>query len=238
MSELHTIVSGPPATAGDVVVMWVHGVDSDATVWDAAVELVAADHPSVAIDLPGHGGSPGSDDEAAYGREVVLDAIDEVVAGVRAGAPGARVVWVGHSLGGYLGLAHALTRSGAEAVDGLVLVSTGPGFRDPEAMASWNDRVRANAPKYSVREAAATIAFHHDSMVMERLAELTLPTALVIGDGDKAFLGANDYLERKLPHASRTTVEGARHFVMRSHPAAVASAVSTVVAEVEGDSDA
>ena len=123
----------------------------------------------------------------------------------------------------------------AAAIDALVLVSTGPGFRDPQAMTAWNDRVRANAPNYTVSETAATIAFHHDSMVMERLTELELPMALVIGDGDKAFLGANDYLERKVPHASRTTVEDARHFVMRSHPESVAGAVATVVAELQGD---
>ena len=71
---------------------------------------------------------------------------------------------------------------------------------------------------------------------MERLADLTLPLAIVIGAGDRAFLGANDYLERKLPHAHRTTVEDARHFVMRSHPESVADAVTTVVAELEADS--
>lgn len=234
-TELHTIITGPPAADDDTVVLWVHGVDSDATVWDAAVGLVSADRMCVAIDLLGHGSSPVSDDEDDYRRDAVLADIDAVIAGVRAEAPGARIVWVGHSLGGYLGMAHALTRAGEEAVDGLVLVSTGPGFRDPDAMSSWNERVRANAPKYSVTETAATIAFHHDSMVMERLSELQLPITLVIGDGDKAFLGANDYLERKLPHATRTTVEDARHFVMRSHPDSVAAAVAIVAAELEGD---
>lgn len=234
-TELHTVITGPPAAANDAVVLWVHGVDSDSEVWDPAIALVSADHPCVAADLPGHGKSPVSGDEADYHRDVVLSDIDAVIAAVRADAPGARIVWVGHSLGGYLGLAHALTRPADKAVDALVLVSTGPGFRDPDAMTSWNDRVRANAPTYAVSETAATIAFHHDSMVMERLTELELPVALVIGDGDKAFLGANDYLERKLPHATRTTVAEARHFVMRSHPESVAGAVATVVAELEGD---
>ena len=234
-TELHTVITGPPAAADDTVVLWVHGVDSDTTVWDPAVALVSAEHPCVAIDLPGHGGSPVPAEEAAYHRDAVLADLDAVIAGIRAEAPGARIVWVGHSLGGYLGLAHALTRGENAAIDALVLVSTGPGFRDPDAMTSWNDRVRANAPKYTVSETAATIAFHHDSMVMERLSDLELPVALVIGDGDKAFLGANDYLERKLPHASRTTVAEARHFVMRSHPESVAAAVATVVAELEGD---
>ena len=95
------------------------------------------------------------------------------------------------------------------------------------------DQPRVGFEEEPLKELAATIAFHVDSLVMDRLPELTLPIALVIGDGDKGFLGANDYLERKLPHASRTTVEDARHFVMKSHPEAVAAAVATVVGELQ-----
>ena len=221
MTELHTVNAGPPPTTDTVTV-----------VWDAAVALVAASHPCVSVDLPGHGDSPEPADPAAYQRDAVLADLDAVITNIRADDPHQRIVLVGHSLGGYLGLAHALTRDQETGVDALVLVSTGPGFRDPDAMANWNERVRANAPTYAVRELVATIAFHVDSLVMDRLTELTLPVSLVIGDGDRAFLGANDYLERKLPHASRTTVEGARHFVMKSHPESVAAAVDTVVGEL------
>lgn len=233
MTDLHTVTTGPPIDHATITVLWVHGVDSDTHVWDPAVELVATRHPCVSVDLPGHGASPQPTDAAAYEREAVLADLDTVIAGIRAIDADQRIVLVGHSLGGYLGLAHALSRDDERGVDALVLVSAGPGFRDPAAMQSWNERVRANAPRYAVSELAATIAFHVDSMVMERLAELTLPVALVIGDGDKGFLGANDYLERKLPQATRTTVEGARHFVMKSHPESVAAAVTTVVGELQ-----
>ena len=229
MTRLHTVTAGPAASADSVTTLWVHGVDSDTHVWDPALALVAADHPCIAVDLPGHGESPAPSDPAAYGRDRVLDDLDAVITALRTAAPGQKVVLVGHSLGGYLGLAHALTRHGEHRVDGLVRVSTGPGFRDPDAMEQWNERVRANASSYAVSEMAAPLAFHVDSMVMDRLTALTLPVALVIGAGDKGFLGANDYLERKLPHATRTTVDDARHFVMRSHPESVAEAIATVI---------
>lgn len=230
-TPLHVTHTGPEDST--VSVLWIHGVDSDSHVWDRAVELVDHELHCVAVDLPGHGESPAPDDSSAYEREPVLSDLDEVIDTLRVHHPARAVVLVGHSLGGYLGLAHVLTRhESATRVDGLVLVSAGPGFRDPAAMQTWNERVEANSDNYSVSRVAASIAFHVDSMVMDRLTDVGVPVALVIGDGDRAFLGANDYLEKKLPHAQRTTVEGGRHFVMKSHPESVAAAVRSIAAEV------
>jgi pimeloyl-ACP methyl ester carboxylesterase len=220
-TDLHIRTTGSGPT-----VLFVHGLDSNADVWTPVIELLD-DHKCVAIDLPGHGDSPISDDPAAYEREALLNELDQVLAELDS-----PVVLVGHSLGGYLGMAHALTRPGALAA--LVLVSTGPGFRDPDARESWNMRVRENTSDYAIPEIAAGVAFHIDSMVIDRMPELTLPLALVIGDGDRAYLGANDYMEKKLPHAQRTTVEGARHYVMRSHPDDVATAVRSMTTAVRG----
>ncbi len=220
-TDLHTTRTGAGPT-----VLFVHGLDSDADVWTPTIDLLP-DHTCVAVDLPGHGQSPTSHDPADYERDAVLARLDELITDLEP-----PVVLVGHSLGGYLGMAHALTRPGAIAA--MVLVATGPGFRDPEARERWNARVSDSTDDYKVPAIAASIAFHADSMVIDRITELTLPLALVIGDGDKAYLGANDYMEKKLPHARRTTVEGARHYVMRSHPAAVADAVRSLTGTTRG----
>ena len=232
MTKLHVAHAGP-TDSDQPIVLWVHGLDSDGHCWDNPVALVSRTTACASVDLPGHGESPTPDRESAYKRAAVLSDIDAVIANLRTDNPDRRIVWVGHSLGGYLGMAHALSRTDrALSINGLVLVSTGPGFRDPDAMQGWNDRVRKNSSAYSVSEEASTIAFHSDSMVMDGLSELTLPISLVIGDGDRAFVGANDYLEKKLPHAVRVTVEGARHFVMKSHPESVAVGVETVLGEL------
>jgi pimeloyl-ACP methyl ester carboxylesterase len=220
--KLHTTTRGEGPT-----VLFVHGLDDDGTLWERAVDLLADDHRCVSVDLPGHGSSPVSDDPRVYERDAVLDAIDAVLAGLDA-----PVVLVGHSLGGYLGLAHVLTRPGALA--SLVLVATGPGFRDPVARESWNERVAANAPDYGISETAARIAFHVDSMVIDHLTEIEIPVALVVGSRDKGFLGANDYFEKKLPQAIRTTVDDGGHKVMRSHPEVIAEAVRSMVAATAG----
>lgn len=223
-TDLHVQTAGEGPT-----VLFLHGLDSDSAVWSPVIELLA-DHTCVTVDLPGHGQSPVSDDPTRYERETVLADLDDVI-----GKLVAPVVLVGHSLGGYLGMAHGLTRPGA--VDAMVLVSTGPGFRDPDAREGWNERVRENAKDYEIPEIAAAVAFHIDSMVIDQMTELTLPLALVIGDGDKAYLGANNYMEKKLSHAQRTTVEGARHYVMRSHPEPVATAIRSMSAAARESSN-
>ena len=66
-------------------------------------------------------------------------------------------------------------------------------------------------------------------MVIDRLTEVALPVGLLVGSRDKAFLGANDYMERKLPDVRRRTIEDGRHRLMRTNAADVADIAREVV---------
>lgn len=217
ITALHTETIGE----GPAVVL-VHGMADDASVWAGTVEALSDDCACTTVDLPGHGRSPAPSEKAAYEREAVLESIDAVLA--RSGP----AVYVGHSLGGYLGLTHCLTRPGV--IQGLVLVATGPGFRDAAAMQDWNDRVRLSAPRLDIPRVATTTSLHTDSMVINRLTEVTVPVGLLVGSNDRAFLGATDYMERKLPDVRRRTIDDGRHRLMRTHPDAVADMVRDVAA--------
>ena len=209
---------------GPAVVL-VHGIADDSSIWAPTVAALSADCACTAIDLPGHGRSPTPTEASAYERETLLASIDEVLTDT------GPAVLVGHSLGGYLGLAHAITRPGV--LRGLVLVATGPGFRDAAAMQDWNDRVHLSASRLDIAPVATTASLHTDSMVIDRLAEVTVPVGLLVGSRDRAFLGANDYMERKLPEARRRTIDEGRHRLMLTHSTEVADMVREVLAATD-----
>jgi 2-succinyl-6-hydroxy-2,4-cyclohexadiene-1-carboxylate synthase len=107
--------------AGTPLVL-LHGFSGSASTWEPARALLGTRHRVIAIDLPGHGGSPAP--APAIRLRDVADALVAVLdrAGVRQAA------WLGYSLGGRAGL-HVATAHPSR-VSRLVLESTSPGIRD------------------------------------------------------------------------------------------------------------
>jgi pimeloyl-ACP methyl ester carboxylesterase len=175
----------------------------------------------VAVDLLGHGASPVPDDPAEYTRDRALDDLDDVL-----GELDQPAVLVGHSLGGYLALAHAATRPGVDR--GVVVLNTGPGYRDPVKREEWNDRSRRNAHRFGVPEQVTSLNLQEDSVVMDRLAEITTPTLVLAGSADRPeYTGAGEYLERKMPDARLVIVEDGGHSMHEdTHAAEVAELIA------------
>lgn len=190
--------------------------------------LLADRHTVVAVDLLGHGGSPVPDDPAEYTRDRALEDLDEILAGLHAPA-----VLVGHSLGGYLALAHAATRPAV--VRGIVVLNTGPGYRDAVKREEWNDRSRRNAHRFGVPEQVTTMNLQEDSVVMDRLAEIETPTLVLAGGADRPeYTGAGQYLERKMPSARFVVVDGGGHSMHEeSHAAEIAALIAEFVTSLD-----
>ncbi len=206
--------SGPP-------VVFIHGMGMSAATWSACIGLLSDRFTVVAVDLLGHGASPVPDDPAEYTRDRALDDLDDVLAELDQPA-----VLVGHSLGGYLALAHAATRPGLDR--GVVVLNTGPGYRDPVKREEWNDRSRRNAHRFGVPEQVTSLNLQEDSVVMDRLAEITTPTLVLAGSADRPeYTGAGEYLERKMPDARLVVVENGGHSMHEdSHAAEVAELIA------------
>jgi pimeloyl-ACP methyl ester carboxylesterase len=217
--QLNTVRSG----SGPAIV-FLHGLGMSAHTWDAVASHLSDRFAVVAVDLPGHGNSPCPEDPAAFTRDAALDDLDDVLSTLDGPA-----VLVGHSLGGYLALAHAATRP--DATRGVVVLNTGPGYRDSEKREAWNDRSRRNAHRFGVPERVAALNLQEDSVVMDRVAEMQTPTLVLAGGDDRPeYAGAGQYLERKMPNARLVVLEGGGHSMHEgSHAADVAAIISAFV---------
>ncbi len=129
----------------------------------------------------------------------------------------------------YLSLVFQLSRP--ERVRALLLVDTGPGFRDGEARAQWNARAIGKAARLEREglrdgEAAGTVhgmgakglalaargmVAQRDGRVIENLSNVGVPSLVVVGAQDTSFLAAAEYMRRKIPGAAKAAIPGAGH---------------------------
>jgi pimeloyl-ACP methyl ester carboxylesterase len=214
-------------------IVFIHGMGMSAGSWEAGMDQLADGYTVVAIDLLGHGASPVPEDPAEYTRDRALDDIDDVLGELLSDVDTPAVL-VGHSLGGYLALAYAATRS--DAVRGVVVINTGPGYRDPVKREEWNARSKRNAHRFGVPEQVTTLNLQDDSVVMDRLGDMKTPTLVLAGSEDRPeYTGAGEYLERKMPDARLVVVAGGGHSMHEdSHAAEVAELIRNFVTGLDG----
>ena len=221
-TRLHTVRlgNGPP-------IVFVHGMGTSAATWERCTELLADRFATIAVDLLGHGSSPVPANPEEYTRDRTLADLDDVLADLDEPA-----ALVGHSLGGYLALAHGATRPGVARA--IVVLNTGPGFRDPEKREGWNERSRRNSQRFGVPEQVTTMNLQDDSVVMDRLADIQTPTLVLAGGDDRPeYTGSGEYLERKMPDARLVVIAGGEHSRHESsHATEVSEAIANFVTQL------
>ena len=214
--------------SGGPALLLTHGYAATAAMFAANVPAIAARHLVITWDMRGHGGSDYPSGPAAYSPAAALDDMAALLA--ECGQD--RAVLGGHSLGGYLSLDFALTYP--ERVAGLVLLDTGPGFRNDAARDGWNRRAEGTATRLAEQGLAAlgsstelhsgehrdasglVLAARHtltqrDAHVLNGLPHITAPTLVIVGSDDAPFLGAADYMTAKIPLARKVVIPGAGH---------------------------
>ena len=176
--------------------------------------------------MRGHGRSDSPADPAEYSHAAcVAD-----MAALLDAAGAERAVIGGLSLGGFLSLAFCLQMP--DRVAALVLCDTGPGFRSDEARQRWNSRALATADRLErdglgpfgddsgptapghrsasgLALAARGMLAQADSQVIDGLASIRVPTLVLVGGRDEAFLGAADYVAAKIPGAQKVVIPDA-----------------------------
>jgi pimeloyl-ACP methyl ester carboxylesterase len=57
-----------------------------------------------------------------------------------------------------------------------------------------------------------------DSRVIDAIGDVAVPTLVIVGSEDEAFIGSSGYMARKIPGARLVVVEGAAHAANMTHP--------------------
>ena len=220
------------------LVLLSHGFGATSAMWRGQQPALSPRYRMVAWDLRGHGQTQSPEDPAAYSPEACVADTEALLdeAGVEQAVVG------GHSLGGYLSLAFADRYP--ERVRALLLVGTGPGFKRDEPRQKWNANATKQAEKLEAKgldalprgqsewagthhsasalaRAARGMLAQSDAQVYEALARVRVPTLVLVGAEDRAFLAAADVMEGKIAGATKVVISDAGHAVNVDQPEAV-----------------
>jgi len=124
-----------------------------------------------------------------------------------------------------------------EMVRALVICDSGPGFRNEAARADWNRKAHERAADLEARglavlegrsaetrqairhhrsaqglaHAARGMLTQQDASLIDGLAAVRVPTLVIVGDRDTPFIGASEYMAKKIPGARLEVIAGAGH---------------------------
>ncbi len=129
--------------------------------------LVAAGHRVLLWDYRGHGDSDAPEDPDSYSLDLVLDDLGRVLDW---GAKGEQAVLAGFSFGGAASLHFTLRHP--ERVRALVLIDTGPGFKNPEAQAGWLAQVERIATNLETKGLGSFVESRAAATAIGRRPEL------------------------------------------------------------------
>jgi len=220
-----------------------HGYSATSQMWAGQIDALAPHFKVVTWDMRGHGQSDYPEDQAAYSEEATVADMAALLDAV-----GAKEAVVGGlSLGGYMSLAFHATHP--ERTRALLIIDTGPGYKNDEARNGWNENAIRRAERYeadgfgdlSKASAEVRLARHRDASglaraargmltqknarVIESLPSIAVPSLVVVGANDTPFLAASDYMAAKIPGAKKVVIPDAGHSANIDQPAAFNAAL-------------
>lgn len=207
-----------------------HGFGLTRRMWQGQVEHLKDRYRVITWDFRGHGESDYPSDPDLYSMEqsiadmtALLDHldVDKAIVG-------------GLSLGGYTSLSFYAAHP--ERCAALLIIDCGPGFRKDDARADWNARAMTRAEKFErdglngvqaadehrdatgLVHAARGMLTQSDDGVMRLLPEIAVPSLVIVGENDAPFIGASDYMAKKIPNAMKRVIPNAGHVANLDQP--------------------
>ncbi len=241
--KIHYLEKAAKAPAKDWPIVFIHGSGGNAGLWRKVMEETSGEFDSVAIDLPGHGASPGEPlKSVAESVDFVRDFL--VALGLK------NVVLGGHSFGGAVVQSMALRH--AEYLKALLLIGTGAKLRVlPEALEMMRKMAFGEMPPRfhpwgfaekaspeiiaeGEREWAKTgsLARYYDFLscdhfdIISEVGEIRQPALIVCGQEDRLTpVKYSQFLKKKIVGSQMEVIEGAGHLVMLENPRELSQAI-------------
>ncbi len=234
-----------------VPVLLTHGYAASSRMWQPQIPALSARYRLILWDMRGHGQTDSPPRQEDYSEAATVEDMRQLLQHLGV----AQAVIGGLSLGGYMSLAFHLAHP--EMVRALILCDTGPGYRNEQARAQWNENAYRRAKAFEEQglealgrsaEVQAARASHRsaaglamaargmlaqfDARVINSLETIRVPTLLIVGEQDTPFLNATDYMANKIPGARKVVIAGAGHAANIDQPAAFNEAVLRFLDEV------
>ena len=227
-------------------VIFLHGFSSTHQTWLSQVPDLSKEVRFITYDARGHGLSDSPENAEDYSADIVVEDLFQLLEqlGIEQAVVG------GLSMGGYESLRFYLTHP--DKVKALIIMDTGPGYKNPKAREAWNEEREARAKELETRgievlleegmtetrkaillkqnpiglaHMSRRVVAQHDSWVIENLSEIKVPTLLLVGESDTPFMPAAQYMAKKIPDSELIIIPKAGHSANVDNPEAFNRAV-------------
>ena len=228
-AQVNGIAIDYEVTGDGPVVLLGHGYGSTRHMWDEQHRALADRWRVVSWDMRGHGQTDSPDDPARYSAALTVADMRALLQHLDV----ERAVIGGLSLGGYVSLAFVLAHP--EMTRALVICDSGPGYRNAEARAQWNQRAHERAANLEAKglealarrsretqqavhrsaqglaHAARGMLAQEGAAIIDSLPTIRVPTLIILGDRDTPFIAPCEYMAKKIPGARLEVIPGAGH---------------------------
>jgi pimeloyl-ACP methyl ester carboxylesterase len=218
--------------------VFTHGFSASHLMWKPQQPLTN-NYRLITYDSRGHGESDSPSSADQYSADICVEDLYQLtkVFNIK------KAVFGGLSMGGYLSLRFYLKHP--ELVSALIVMDTGPGYRNPTRMIEWNasqEEVAQRLEKdginvlaiqsqsggrgeislkqnpFGLAHMSRKVVAQHDSLVIENLDKIKVPTLVLVGEKDTAFLQAADYMTNTIPGARKFIIPNAGHAANIDNP--------------------
>ena len=202
-----------------------HGFSATSKMWDDQIDYLSKHFTLIVWDMRGHGQTDYPDDENLYNEKETIEDIKEILNELKIEKANVG----GMSLGGYMSLAFYCKYP--EMVENLLIIDTGPGFKNFEARDSWNNYALKQAKKFEdigldglkgkskemnpenhrnakgLVYAAKGMLTQKDDRIINELPNIKVPTLIIVGENDKPFLSSSRLYGKKIKISKKIIIK-------------------------------